>query len=194
MTTYGVKCGCGRDMTADGRAGRHAFRCGCGVRIQVADPQAPVRRCSYGNCRTVAVTKEPLRFCLDHEKAAASQLGPLAGALEVERFLNSSASARYRRFGPSLAASKQAGKHPPVVYFMKRERLIKIGTSTNLKPRAVALGALVMATTPGGRTVEGEHHKRFAHLHVFGEWFEPGPDLLEYIDALRKRHGRAILF
>jgi len=177
-------------MTTDGRAGRLAFRCGCGTRIRIDEQSGPVRRCSFGDCRTVAVTREPLRFCLEHEKAAASLLGPLAGTLEVELFLNSSHSTRIRRYGDLIRAPRRISRHAPVVYYMQRRGLIKIGTSTELRARAAAVDAeKVLAVEPGDEAIERRRQKRFEHLHHHLEWYLPGDDLLDHIDALARRHG-----
>lgn len=75
---------------------------------------------------------------------------------------------------------------PGVVYFGARDGLIKIGTSTQLNVRASVLGIGVLATEPGGYRRENELHRKFAHLRITerGEWFEPGPELLDYIESL----------
>jgi hypothetical protein len=194
MINVAVKCGCSRFMSTDGSAGRNAFRCGCGARVRINEQVAPVRRCSYGDCRTVAVTKEPLRFCLEHEKAAASILGPMAGALEVERFLNSSRSTRRRQFGDRIRAPRRVARHAPVVYYVLRSGLIKIGTSTRLRMRARELEAeKVLATEPGDETIERQRQRRFKHLHHHHEWYLPGDDLLAHIDALVLKYGPPFL-
>lgn len=177
----------------DGRAGRGAYRCGCGWRAHVVDQRAAVRRCSFGDCRIVAVTAEPLRFCADHEKEAASKLGPLAGALEVELYLNSSTSTRYRRFGNAIAAPSKISRHRPVVYYMQRGGLIKIGTSTRLRKRSQELEAEVLAAEPGGRVEEVQRHRQFNHLHDHHEWFKPGEDLLGHIAEVVERYGQPVL-
>jgi hypothetical protein len=73
---------------------------------------------------------------------------------------------------------------------MRRERNIKIGFSKDPKRRAGEIsGAELLAKEPGGAGREGELHLRFQHLRVGGEWFEPGPDLIAYINALRREAG-----
>jgi hypothetical protein len=76
------------------------------------------------------------------------------------------------------------------VYFMRRERLIKIGTTTNLKQRAQQVNAQVLARIPGSYTEETQLHERFAALRRHGEWFEPGPDLVDLINRIRADEGR----
>jgi hypothetical protein len=190
MTQLSVKCGCGRTMNPDGRAGRNAFRCGCGARVQVTEHQANVRRCTFGECRTLATTKEPLRLCQDHETEAAKLLGHLAGALTVEHFLERSGRTWWRYFGSSLTQERE-GQHLPVVYFARRrgERLIKIGTSTNLRSRMSQLGMVALAAQPGARPEESQLHRRFAPFHSHLEFFEPAPELLAYVREVRRLHG-----
>lgn len=73
------------------------------------------------------------------------------------------------------------------VYFIRREKLIKIGYSIDPVRRAGDLGGVVLATIPGERQVERSMHLMFAHLRDHGEWFRPGDDLLAYINVLRAR-------
>ena len=66
-----------------------------------------------------------------------------------------------------------------VVYFVQNEATgsVKIGHSTDLQMRLSSLQTSadadlrVIRTVPGGRAVERWFHKRFAHLHIKGEWF-----------------------
>ncbi|HEY8593294.1 MAG TPA: GIY-YIG nuclease family protein [Sphingomicrobium sp.] len=64
---------------------------------------------------------------------------------------------------------------------------IKIGYSVDLRRRRNELQVgsskkvQVLASVPGGREEEAAMHLRFRHLHLRGDWFEPGPDLLAYI-------------
>lgn len=74
------------------------------------------------------------------------------------------------------------------VYFAQRENLIKIGWSDNVHNRMGALQAKLIGSLPGGRTTEAAMHKRFAHLHVQGEWFEASGDLLAYIREKAQIH------
>lgn len=75
------------------------------------------------------------------------------------------------------------------VYFIRRhtDGAIKIGTSVHTKRRLadlrVGAGPLtLLGTIPGGRDREWQVQRRFNHLRKrSGEWFRPGPDLLEFI-------------
>ena len=42
----------------------------------------------------------------------------------------------------------------------------------------------MLATEPGTVTTEHRRHRQFAHLRVRNELFEPGPDLLAWIEEL----------
>lgn len=76
-----------------------------------------------------------------------------------------------------------------MIYFIQRpdNKLIKIGTTIRLSERLKALCAeagddlVVLAVADGSFDQERALHQRFGHLRVFGEWFEPGSDLLGFI-------------
>lgn len=68
---------------------------------------------------------------------------------------------------------------------------IKIGFTTDLATRVSNLWYMV----PGGVTVltsflgtpdaEAFLHKKFSHLRISGEWFEPADEILEFVDRVR---------
>jgi len=76
----------------------------------------------------------------------------------------------------------------PMVYFARRDGLIKIGCSREPHNRMRTLKAEPILAIPGGRSDEKALHQRFAHLqHLVGserEWFDPGADLLDHIASL----------
>lgn len=187
MNRYTLKCGCGRYLVADGRAGRGAYRCGCSARIKVTEEPSSARCCSYGDCRTLATTKEPLKLCPDHEVEAARQLGHLAGTLELQHYLDRSYNTWSRKFGYGLTPLPRNPRHAPVVYFARREYLIKIGTTTQLRERMRAIPAVPLALEPGDVVRETQLHRQFAAFLAMGrEWFRPEPDLIAYINKRRK--------
>lgn len=195
MEQFTVRCGCGRSMNPYGRAGRNAFRCGCGTRVQVTATPVTTRICTFGDCRTLAATKEPLSFCPDHMEQAATLLAHTAGTVkvrELETGLSQSLSTWTRKYGYSIQPVPQNTRHASVVYFARRELLIKIGTTTNLRNRMEALHAQALATEPGDLVRERQLHHRFKHLRASGrsrEWFYPEPDLIAYINGLRAASG-----
>ncbi|WP_157849388.1 GIY-YIG nuclease family protein [Streptomyces violaceorubidus] len=191
MQQFTVRCGCSRSMNPYGRAGRNAFRCGCGARVQVIAVSVTTRICAFDDCRMLATTKEPLRFCADHEEEAATLLAHTAGAAkvrELEEDLTKSVSTWTRKYGDRLQPDPQYGRHAPLVYFARREKLIKIGKTTNLRLRMTALHAEALATEPGGIDRERHLQRRFKHARASArsrEWFHPTPDLIAYINELR---------
>jgi hypothetical protein len=74
---------------------------------------------------------------------------------------------------------------------------IKIGMARDVDRRLRALqGACpyllqIMAVTPGARETEFAYHKRFAGLHLHGEWFQyssPIQDEIERLNLIRFSH------
>jgi len=84
-------------------------------------------------------------------------------------------------------------KRAGFIYFIQESilRNIKIGfTSSHPKKR---LHTLALANSQelnflgfmlGDKLMEKRLHVKFKHLHVRNEWFEPGDDLLNFIDSL----------
>jgi hypothetical protein len=79
-----------------------------------------------------------------------------------------------------------------MVYFVQaeRSRLVKIGQSTDVKHRLSELQhgnpdkLTVLAVIPD-KHFDGEFHIKFRDCHFSGEWFEPTPELMEFIQTLR---------
>lgn len=75
--------------------------------------------------------------------------------------------------------------HDLVTYFIQAENgLIKIGETTRFEKRFLEISFMSpLPLTVIGFTKESEKkiHKAFNHLRLHGEWFEPGEDLLAYI-------------
>ena len=93
-------------------------------------------------------------------------------------------SARQSVWDAERAEKRAAG----VVYYVRMGEFIKIGTSTNVPRR---LGELylrpdaLLATEPGGATLERQRHREFADERFDRELFEPSDRLLQHIEALR---------
>ncbi|WP_327582461.1 GIY-YIG nuclease family protein [Nonomuraea sp. NBC_00507] len=84
---------------------------------------------------------------------------------------------------------------PEYVYFIKRDGLIKIGWTTNIRSRMKALRPdEVLHVQPGTQKDEAALHRAFRHLRVgtetggrrLREWFQPGDDLVAYIELRRQ--------
>ncbi|MFE1192910.1 hypothetical protein ACFW6E_08930 [Streptomyces olivaceoviridis] len=192
--TTKLECRCGRLMTPDGRLGRGGYRCGCGLGpFRVIDQAGVVRRCSFGACRTLATTPEPLRFCPEHEEQAAVMLAHSAGAVKLREFVEQLPMSRatwMRRHGYKMTPLPRTTNQPAVVYFARRERLIKIGTSVRVRQRMWSLATELLATEPGELVRETQLKRQFRHLLAAGqEWFHPGPDLIAYVNGLREAAG-----
>lgn len=79
---------------------------------------------------------------------------------------------------------------PLVVYFARREQLIKIGISVELRNRMRSVATSTLATEPGLLMRENQLKQQFHHLLAVGrEWFHPGPDLIAYVNGLRSAAG-----
>lgn len=176
-------------MNPENRRGAGHYRCGCGARIHAVATDPDKRVCWFSGCSILATTDEPIRLCPEHEKETArlvvheSAKGLMHGWMEA-RTLNGDEWAR-----PLGSYAQNPGFNQAWVYFMRRERLIKIGTTYELKKRAAVLNAVVLAKTPGSYSEEARLHNRFAALRRHGEWFEPGPELMKLINELRKAEG-----
>lgn len=85
--------------------------------------------------------------------------------------------------------------NPGYVYFVSDGEAIKIGFSERPERRLNGLQSghrlplKILAVVPATVTNEQELHKRFAHLHIRGEWFRSGPELTEYIATLGEPQG-----
>ncbi len=90
-------------------------------------------------------------------------------------------------FDPKNQPKRPAGSR--TVYFIQPAQggLIKIGVAQHLPSRLATLQTgsplelRVIAVMQGGEPVERELHKRFAADRRHGEWFEPSPELLDFI-------------
>jgi ribosomal protein L37AE/L43A len=93
----------------------------------------------------------------------------------------------------ALSNATKARQQSVVYYVREAPEIIKIGTTINLINRLSALRVdhdALLATEPGGRSLEQMRHKQFAHVSL-GKWerFRSEPDLLDHIAMLRKHFG-----
>lgn len=103
-----------------------------------------------------------------------------------------------------------ADRHAPVptpvdtdaqsVYFVaedKPEGRIKIGIAQDVRQRLRTLRTassdplVLLGVMPGGRRQEQRLHRQFGHARTHGEWFDPHPDLIAYIEKNADREGVA---
>lgn len=134
--------------------------------------------CQWSTCEHRISDKIDVRLCDYH---AIRVYRRVADAL---RILQPEFVAEFFDADPPREAT---APHASVVYFIEHGDLIKIGRSSNLKNRMQALSipaTCLLATTPGGPSLESELHLRFAAGRVHGEWFSKTPDLMTYIADL----------
>lgn len=87
--------------------------------------------------------------------------------------------------------------HDPVVYYMtsKHGGAVKIGTTVNLEARIrrfnrdnlrglKGVQCFVVATEPGGPTLEKQRHKQFQSAYLAPDWFWLTPELVGHIKSL----------
>lgn len=87
------------------------------------------------------------------------------------------------------------------VYFAQRasDGAIKIGFSSEVPRRLIEVRKKVkckitlLGTSDGGSATERRLHRRFTHLHIDGEWFTPGDDLLAFIRDLDTPEVQAVM-
>jgi HNH endonuclease len=82
--------------------------------------------------------------------------------------------------------------HDPLVYYVRLNGLIKIGTTTQFRRRMHSLGAEeYLAVEPGTYALELKRHHEFAAYRVegSGELFKPATELLAHAAALLETYG-----
>lgn len=81
-----------------------------------------------------------------------------------------------------------AGKWDSVVYFLRLESRIKIGTTVDSQNRLAAIPwDSVELFIRGDVAEEQVLHEKFAQYRLQGEWFQAAPELIEYIEAMRAK-------
>lgn len=99
----------------------------------------------------------------------------------------------------NVFVQEPAAPLPPAadqVYFVDDGDHIKIGRSSKPISRIGHLQAssgkqlTLLLTMPNGNR-ERQLHRQFAHLRISGEWFEKGPDLMEFIATETRRQQDA---
>jgi hypothetical protein len=155
--------------------------------------------CDVGGCTHEAAAGAPISLCVDHLALAADWVGQEFG---VEDALPSPCPACGSRLGvryPSgwLCAVCEwvYGTSPDedlprprveVVYYIRFEDRMKIGTSSNLRQRMARLWhEELVAIERGGRDRERARHEQFAAYRLgTSEWFELAPELLVHAETL----------
>lgn len=88
---------------------------------------------------------------------------------------------------PAIRWTIPAGKHKPLVYFIRNGNRVKIGTTTELKRRIRTLALRpenVVLLLDGGQQLERELHRKFAGLRIGNtEWFAYDGPLIDFVHA-----------
>jgi excisionase family DNA binding protein len=93
-----------------------------------------------------------------------------------------------------LAATRTLPFRPraaSVVYFAAAPDRIKIGFSSDPERREREIGALIVATVPGSKALEGALHRHFAAVRIDGEWFARTYELEALIGCLAQPGSKA---
>lgn len=202
---YRILCRCGRRMAPDKRPGapKGVYLCGCRASIQILDvatpKTCPVPTGRFSVCGAEAAITEPVVLCDGHLDALLARPGvtchsrvakAMLATEQADRLAYAAEMERRHAWKMKEARRQRALNRQAVVYYIRRDSRIKIGTTTNMQAR---MGSLqpdeILATEPGGRQVERGRHQQFAHLRYRGEWFTPADDLLAHIARVRATHG-----
>jgi hypothetical protein len=77
-----------------------------------------------------------------------------------------------------------------VVYYLRFDSRVKIGTSTNLTNRLSGLPYdELLAIEPGSFPEERKRHIQFDHTRMTGEWFQYTADMNDHTNHLRRLYG-----
>jgi hypothetical protein len=95
---------------------------------------------------------------------------------------------------PAIRWTIPAGKHAPLVYFIRNGNRLKIGTTTELKRRIRTLALRpenVALLVDGDRRREHEYHKQFAEHRIGAtEWFAYEGTLVDFVHEQAARISR----
>ena len=97
-----------------------------------------------------------------------------------------------QRSTSTSAESPRTSSWGGYVYFVTDGVAIKIGHASSPRSRLAELQVShhitlsLLHDMPGKFEDEYMIQQSFSHLHIRGEWFRPGQDLLDYIEELRK--------
>ena len=105
----------------------------------------------------------------------------------------------------AIAPPRRPPRRRMNLYFIRCGDAIKIGITSNIKARmrdlavANARALRVLALIEAGRYEEIAVHQRFAALRISGEWFRASPELLAFVQEMKrgrvifKREGRSVV-
>jgi hypothetical protein len=150
-------------------------------------------------CGSPAHAGAPVALCLPHLLEVHDWVAGEFGVTDVLpspcAFCGSRLGVRYPSGWLCAVCEWRVGDPPPddpaasrvdVVYYLRFQDRIKIGTTANPVQRFASLPHdEVLAFERGDRTLEQRRHAEFAHLRIPGtEWFETDPALLAHVERL----------
>lgn len=142
--------------------------------------------CCFPKCELAPSFKLNEPFCDKHLMRIYRSVVAFSESIDPDAVAVPGVPRRYIRISDTTTRHR---KHSiaGTVYFVRYQDRIKIGFTTNLDQRVKEIPCdEVLATIPGSYRVEARLHCQFTHLHLNGEWFSMGDDLMEYIEGLKK--------
>lgn len=123
----------------------------------------------------------PLSLCQTHLLLAAQFVREMGGK----------AAAKVLGHATGRAIIKAA--RVQVVYYLRRDGMVKIGTTSNLKVRLATIPHdELLAIEPGGTGVERTRHAEFGAHRSDGEWFRSNMEVMAHVVKVRELHGPPI--
>ena len=178
-----------------------------GTRDPAADPMCCWPTTDGHPCQRLAVdffgdNEEHMDLCQEHfDRITALAIYQLTDERDGDRFRSTGIYAAFlEEEGDRPLPKLNWVPPPPLIYYVRREQWVKIGTTSNLSKRMADL-ARGGVTIPVGMTLgpvellashlgdvaeEKALHARFAEHRVAGEWFHPAPDLLAHIASVHR--------
>lgn len=160
----------------------------------------PPRSCLADDCGLPVPADAPLALCFEHFALAAEWAADRDGTPDVLpspcRLCGSRVGVRYPSGWVCAVCEWRLGEvvdgelPPPrvdVVYYLRWQDRVKIGTTTNPKQRFAAIRHDELLTLErGGRTLERHRHEQFAadRFTTGSEWFRLSPAILAHLAAV----------
>lgn len=139
-------------------------------------------------CGSTVMRNAPVSVCTFHA-GSISEFYSKADKLELAR---AALMAHQAEAPPRLP---DGAPRASVVYYVQLGAVVKIGTTLDLAQRLQSYPpmARLLATEPGGYTLERKRHRQFnEYLAAGNEWFDPGPRLRAHIERLMARDAPSL--
>src|SRR3954470_12354445 len=127
-------------------------------------------------CDAPSIEEGPFPICGSHAAQLFRFTVPTMSNLTSQQplFMAIAEADRYKR--EQAKEERHLASTKPVVYYIQVGEFIKIGTTIQLRERIKAYppNKRLLATEPGGHSLESRRHEQFMRLLVLGrEWFRP---------------------